>query len=51
MFTYTALPECLRSDNAKNFVGDLSQEMFSRLDLDVWHGVPGHSETQGAVER
>ena len=27
MFNYTALPECLCSDNAKNFVGDLSQEV------------------------
>ena len=51
MFNYTALPECLCSDNAKNFVSDLSQEMFSRLGIEVRHGVPGHSEAQGAVER
>ena len=32
-------------------MGDLSQEMFNRLGIQVRHGVTGHSEARGAVER
>ena len=51
MFNYTALPECLVCNNATNFVSELSQQMFSKLGIEVRHGVPGHSECQGAIER
>jgi len=51
MFNYTGFPEILVCDNATNFVSDLSQQMFSRLGIEVRHGVPGHSESQGAIER
>jgi len=51
MFNYTSIPEILISDNATNFVSELSNEMFTRLGIEVRHGAVGHSECQGLVER
>jgi hypothetical protein len=51
MFCRVGFPQILTSDNASNFVAQLSNELYKRVGIKIIHSSPLHPQANGTVER
>ena len=50
-FCIIGAPVILQSDNGREFVNTIVEEMLQKFNIKILHGKPRHSQSQGSVER
>lgn len=51
VFTRTGIPEVIASDCGTNFTAELTKELLGKMSCSPRFSMPGHPESNGAVER